>query len=150
MALEAVPANDRWREYTFDVLSTATFVQGSFVKFDGSRRVVEMTSLVTDLAILGVSTASSTNSLPSGKCVISVPIYGATVRVPTGGIAQSSLSLGQAVQFTKSGNTFSGITTSKVTQHGNVVSPLRSGDSTIEVAILANAMQFFSTATMAI
>lgn len=150
MALEAVPANDRWKEYTFDVLSTATFVQGSFVKFTGARLVAEATSLVTDLQVLGISTHSSTNSLPAGKCVISVPLYGAICRVPTGGIPQSSLSLGQGVAFVKSGNTFSAITTSSVTRHGQVVSALRSADSTIEIGILADAMQFFSTATMAI
>lgn len=143
-------ARGDWEYRLLDVASAATFVAGSVVKFLGNRTVGEMTSGATDTHLLGISLASSTDSFPSGKIVVAIPSENCTAYAPTGGIAQSSLSLGQAITFVKSGNTFSAITTSGVTKHGVVVGPLDSATSLIEVSFLGDALQFYSNATNAI
>lgn len=147
MPLEIIPSNDRWETRTLDVASAATFVYGSALKLNGARNVVEATSFVTDTTFLGVSTHSSTASIPAGKAVIKVPLYGARAFCPTGTHTASNLSLGVAGAWVKSGNTFSLMTTSVVTKWFTVVGPLNSSTSMIEVEILADAGQYYSTAS---
>ena len=140
-----------WEYRLLNVLSTATFVQGAIVKLNGARNVAEMTSNVTDTSLLGVAMHSSANSLPAGKVLVAIPRQGCTAFAPlASGWAASSLSLGQAVAFVKSGNTFSAITTSPVTFHAEIVGPINSTTSRVEIAFLGNALQFYSNATNAI
>ena len=138
-----------WEYRLLNTASAATFPGGGIVKFNGARDVAEMTSNVTDTHLLGVSVHSSQASLPAGKVVVAIPSENCTVYAPTGAIAASALSLGQAVTFIKSGNTFSAITTSGVTKHGVVVGPViqTSTVSVVEVSFLGDALQFYSNAT---
>ena len=140
-----------WEYRLLPVTSTATFVKGAIVKLKGDRTVTEMTSNVTDTSLLGIAQHDSVNSLPSGKVLVAIPRQGCTAFAPlASGWAASSLSLGQAVAFVKSGNTYSAITTSPVTFHAEIVGPINSTTSRVEIAFLLNALQFYSTATNAI
>ena len=138
-----------WEKRLLNTASAATFTGGSIVKFGGARTVIEMSSLVTDTHLLGVSLHSSTASFPPGKVLVGIPSENCTVFAPTGTHAQSALSLGSAIAFLKSGNTFSAITSSTVTKHGVIVGPIinTSGVSEIEVSFLGDALQFYSNAT---
>jgi hypothetical protein len=141
-----------WEYRRLDTASAATFVGGSIVKFLGSRNVGEMTSGTTDTHLLGVSVHSSVASLPPGKVLIAIPAENCTVFAPAGTNAQSALSLGTAVAFVKSGNTFSAITASTVTKHAVVVGLLQdtSNVTMVELSFLADALQFYSNTTNAI
>ena len=153
MALQVVPARGRWEQRVFDLLSTATFVQGSLVKLHAARRVSEYSG--GESAFLGIAASHSSNSLPAGKIVVYIPAsYGCTALadVPTG-VAASSLSLGETVGFYKSGNTVSTITTSYTSTAGRIaviVGAINSVTSQIEVEFLGNALTLNSTTSATI
>lgn len=98
-----IPARGEWEYRTLDSNSTATFVYGSLVAFNPARTLVEYTSVSS--AAVGIAMQNSVNSLPPGKVVVAVPTNGCTFFAPTGTLALSALSLGQAVGIKKSGNT---------------------------------------------
>lgn len=144
-------ARGDWLYRLLNVNSAATFVAGSAVKFNGARDVVEMGSAVTDTQVLGIAQHSSANSCPTGKVLVAIPRNAdCTFIAPTGATAASSLSFGQAGSLSKSGNTFDQIGMSTVTRHFQVVGPFDSAKSEVECAFLLDALQLFSTTTMAI
>lgn len=98
-----IPAGPYWEYRTMDSNSTATFVYGSLVGLNPARNLVEYTSVSS--AAVGIAMQNSVNSLPPGKVVVAIPTAGATFYAPTGTLALSSLSIGQAVGIKKSGNT---------------------------------------------
>ena len=138
-----------WEYRLLDTASAATFRMGSIVKLGGARTVIEMTSFVTDTHLLGIALHNSVDSTPAGKVLVAIPTENCTAFAPTGAIAQSAVSVGQALTFEKSGNTFSQITTSGVTKHAVVVGPIinTSTRSIIEISFLGDALQFYSNAT---
>lgn len=100
-----VPARGEWRHRLLASNSTATFVAGSLVAFNPRRLLVEYTSVSS--AAIGIALGNSTDSLPAGKVLVAIPSGGpeCTFMAPTGTLALSTLSLGQAVGIKKSGNT---------------------------------------------
>lgn len=99
-----IPASGPWLYRTLDSNSTATFVRGSLVAFNPRRLLVEYTSVTS--SPVGIAMGSSVDSLPPGKVVVAVPNGGGcTFYAPTGTLALSALSFGQAVGISKSGNT---------------------------------------------
>lgn len=99
------PARGEWRYRLLASNSTATFVSGSLVAFNPRRLLVEYTSVTSQY--VGIAMGNSADSLPAGKVLVAVPSGGpeCTMWVPTGSLALSSLSLGQACGIKKSGNT---------------------------------------------
>lgn len=123
MALQ--PARGDWNYRTLTSVSTATFTAGSLVAFNPRRQLVEWTSVSS--APVGISMHASVDSLANpGKCVVAVPAGGATMWVPTGTLALSALSLGQACGIAKSGNTVDQLDT-VVTSVFSIVGMIYSG-----------------------
>jgi hypothetical protein len=121
------PARGEWGYRTLASNSTATFVEGSLVAFNPRRLLVEYTSVSS--AAVGIAMNSSVNSLAApGMTVVAVPVgRECTFWAPTGTLAQSALSLGQAVGIKKSGNTMDQVDatiTSTVSCVGSVYGPL--------------------------
>lgn len=145
-----IPARGEWRHRLLASNSTATFVQGSLVAFNPRRLLVEYTSVSS--AAVGIALHNSADSLASpGKCLIAVPAGGpeCTFWAPTGTLAQSAVSLGQAVGIKKSGNTMDQVDatiTSTVSCVGVIYGPLvdTSGVTRIEVAWSASQGVWFS------
>jgi hypothetical protein len=106
-----IPNRGRWEYESFNVLSTATFRQGSLVKLGAARTVSEYSG--GEASFLGVALHNSANSLPAGRVLVAIPTDPAcTVMADlTAGDAASGLSLGQTVGIVKSGNTVSVVTT---------------------------------------
>lgn len=148
MAIGAIPARGRWRYEEFDTLSTATYRLGSIVKLHGARTVSEYSG--GEASLLGIALSNSVDSLPAGKVIVALPGPGCTafVDVPSG-VGASSISVGQAVGFYKSGNTVSTITFSYTSAAGKVAvieKPIDSALSKIEVSFLANAIALNASA----
>jgi len=144
-----VPARGEWRYRLLTSNSTATFVAGSLVAFNPRRLLVEYTSVSS--AAVGIALGNSVNSLPQGKVLVAVPSGGpeCTFWAPTGTLAVSALSLGQAVGIKKSGNTMDQVDatiTSTVSVIGTIYSgPYdTSGVTKVEVAWQAGQGVWFS------
>lgn len=133
-----VPARGPWDYRTLDSNSSATFVKGSLVALAPDRRVIEYSSVKS--GVLGIAMHNSVNSLPPGKVVVAVPNGGGcTFFAPTGTLAVSALSAGQAVGIAKSGNTVDQVDTtinSRISVVGTVYAgPYdRSGVTVAEIA----------------
>jgi hypothetical protein len=133
------PARGEWKQRLLASNSTATFAAGSLVAFNPRRLVVEYTSLSS--AAIGIAAHASVDSLANpGKVLVHVPAGAeCTFWAPTGTLAQSAVSLGQAVGIKKSGNTMDQVDatiTSTVSVIGTIYGPLvdTSTVSKIEVA----------------
>lgn len=113
-----IPATGDWDYRTFDSNSTATFVYGSLVALNPARLLVEYTSVSS--AALGIAMHSSVNSVIPGKATVAVPTAGCTFFAPTGTLATSALSLGQACGISKSGNTVDQVDTT-INSRGSVI-----------------------------
>ena len=98
-------ARGEWHNRTLTSVSTCTVVAGSLVALNPRREVVEYTSVSS--AAIGIAMHSSVDSLANpGKIVVAIPSgQECTFWAPTGTVAVSALSLGQAVGISKSGNT---------------------------------------------
>lgn len=147
--MSLIPARGEWRHRLLTSNSTATFVQGSLVALNPRRLVVEYTSVSS--AAVGIALHDSVNSLAApGKVLVAIPCAPeCTMWAPTGTLAQSSLSLGQAVGIKKSGNTVDQVDqtiTSTVSLIGLVYGPIvdTSGVSRIEIAWAATQALWFS------
>lgn len=145
-----IPAGGNWDYRTFDSNSTATFVQGSLVGLNPRRLLVEYTSVSS--AALGIAMNSSVNSVIPGKTTVAVPFAGATFLAPTGTLATSALSLGQACGIKKSGNTVDQVDTtitSTVSSLGIIIrGPFdTSGVTKVEIAWSPNMGVLYSGST---
>jgi hypothetical protein len=88
----------------FDTLSTATFIRGALTSLSPIGQAREYLSIHS--VALGIAMGDSTASIPAGKVQIKVPNDADTsawITMPVG-IAASSLSAGQPMGSTKSGN----------------------------------------------
>lgn len=141
MALGMIPARGNWEQRWFEVLSTATFPQGSLVQFGPGYQVREYAS--TDSSVLGISATSSTASrLYDGvnKVLVFIPTPRCTAFSDlTTGVTQSSLSIGKHVTGYKEGNIASYTSTvmgqsSRFSAIFTVVGPIDSARSRVEVA----------------
>lgn len=133
------PARGNWRQRTLTSNSTSTVVQGSLVALDPARRVIEYSSVKS--AAAGIACHNSADSLASpGKISIWVPAgEECTFWAPTGTLALSALSIGQAVGISKSGNTVDQVDTT-ITSQISVVGTIYSGPydtSTVTVVEVA-------------
>lgn len=94
----------RWTMLQFDTLSTATFIRGALTSLSPIGQAREYLSIHS--VALGIAMGDSTASIPAGKVQIKVPNDADTsawITMPVG-IAASSLSAGQPMGSTKSGN----------------------------------------------
>lgn len=145
-----IPAGPYWEYRTMDSNSTATFVYGSLVALNPARNLVEYTSVSS--AAVGIAMQNSVNSLPPGRVVVAVPTAGATFMAPTGTLALSSLSIGQAVGIKKSGNTMDQVDAT-ITSQISVVGVIyrfpvdTSGQTKVEIAWSPTQGVFFSGST---
>lgn len=152
MALGLQPSRGDWKYRHFTTTSTATFVQGSAVKLNGTTfNLSEYSGGETTL--LGIAMHSSASSLPAGSVMVAIPGDGCffTADVPTG-LAGSSLSRGVAVGLYKSGNTTSTITLSYTSTGGHcafITGALDSTLSRIECQFYHSALVFNSSASVA-
>lgn len=119
-------ARGEWHNRTLTSVSTATFTAGSLVALNPARLVVEYTSVSS--AALGIALHASVDSLSNpGKVVVAVPVgQECTMWVPTGTLALSALSIGQAAGVKKSGNSVDQLDTT-ITSTVSVVGIIYSG-----------------------
>lgn len=149
-----IPNRGRWEYESFDVLSTATFRQGSLVKLGAARTVSEYSG--GEASFLGVAMHNSVNSLPAGKVLVAVATSGDCTVIADllAGDAASGLSLGQTVGIVKSGNTVSVVTTAYTSSASRpfvVRGPiLASPTSRIELGVLFSGQVYASSASQTI
>ena len=132
------PARGEWGTRLLASNSTATFVAGSLVAFNPRRLLVEYTSVSS--AAVGIALHSSVDSLANpGKVLVAIPSgRECTMWAEAGTLAQSALSLGQAVGIKKSGNTMDQVDatiTSTVSCVGIVYGPLVDTSTVTKVEI---------------
>lgn len=142
-----IEARGNWDYRLLDLTAASTLTKGTAVALAGARTVSEYSG--GQAGLLGFIKHNSGNSLPAGKAVIAIPRDGCTAYadVPTG-LTASSLSLGEAYGiYAASGGVVSAITTAAYSDASRVVEivgPIDSTFSRIEVAFLGEASQFWS------
>jgi hypothetical protein len=152
MAQGLIPSRGDWKYRAFTTTSTATFVQGSAVKLNGTTfNLSEYSGGETTL--LGIAMHSSASSLPAGSVLVAIPgnDHHCMADVPTG-LTASQLSRGVAVGLYKSGNTLSTITLSYTSTGGHcafITGALDSARSRIEIQFYTSALVFNSSASVA-
>lgn len=142
------PARGLWEYRTFTTASAATYAKGCLVAFNGARDVVEFTSNMS--SHLGIAMSASTASLPAGRVVVAIPRAGCTAYSDvTNSFAASALSLGEVYSIGKHGNLTSYITTraSVFSSVVEIVGPLDSATSRIEVAFVQLGATFYSVSS---
>ena len=145
-------ARGDWTYRRLTITSASTLSPGTAVSLAGARTVSEYSG--GQAGILGFIKHDSMDSLPSGQAIIAIPTPGCTAYadVPTG-VAASALSIGWIYGLYKVTNHCSYITdatysdASRVVQ---VVGPIDSDLSRIEVSFQAEAVQFFSVTSNAL
>ena len=152
MALGFIPATGDWHYRAFDTNSAATFLKGCLVALNGARNLVEYDSTLSQY--VGIAMQNSANSTPTGKVNVAIPRPGCTARTDVWtGIGASSISVGHAMGTGKLGNYNSFVTTlatSVFSKIVTIVGPVRSADSTVEVAFIQNEALVYSTSSVSI
>lgn len=140
-------------EYRLLTLTAASVItKGSAVGLAAARTVSEYSG--GQAGLLGFILHNSGNSIPAGKGLIGIPKPGCTafVDVPTG-IAASSLSFGECYGLYQSGGITSFLTTgytSAASRVVEVVGPIDTATSRIEVSFAVNSAQVYSFSTTSI
>ncbi len=137
------PARGNWEYRRFNTDSAATFAKGCLVMLNGVRNVVEFTSASTQY--LGIAMSHSTASLPAGTVTVALPADNCTAYADViAGLPTSDLSIGEAGCIQKVGNLMSyytNQTASVFSVTGQIVGPVDSASSRIEIAFVkANAV----------
>ena len=152
MAFGITPARGNWeyRRSAVTTLSQGQFQKGDLVGLDKTR-VASLYTSSNFSSYLGVATNDSLNSLPVGYVTLAIPRPGCTayIDVPTGEVA-SGLSFGQTGSIiSANGRTsaWSGIQTSVWSKVVEIVGPLDSNLSRIEVAFIQNTAVIYSTSS---
>jgi hypothetical protein len=130
----------------FNLTSTATVRQGNPVMVGGAGTIIE--SLATAQTLAGFINHDAVDSLPAGKCLVSVPQLGTIfASIVTGGVGASALSSGATLGHAKTGNNFY-VTGSPTTAIYVVVprgdgSTVDSADSSIWVQVIGQQVRPF-------
>lgn len=155
MPFGITPARGDWeyRRSTISTLAQSFFTKGDLVVLDHTRVASVYTS--TYSGYFGVAMGSSINSLPAGFQLVAIPRAGCTAYIDllTGEVA-SGLSLGQVGSVgtvsAVTGNqtsAFSRLQGSVFSSIWEIVGPVDSTNSRIEVAFLQQGMTFYSVST---
>ena len=145
-----------WEYQTFAQGSSTTYVKGSLLVLNGARDVVEYNQASSHSQILGIAMHDSSNTLPTGKCLVAVPLEsGARFWADLNtGMTASQLSLGQAYGISKSvsaGTTptsyLTTLATSVWSRLATIVGPVDSKLSRVECTFIQNAMVFGSVSS---
>lgn len=153
MPLGITPARGDWemRRSAITNSSQGQFQKGDLVGMDHARLASLMTSS-NFTSYLGVATHDSLNSLPSGYATIAIPRPGCTAYVDVLTTeAGSGLSFGQAGSIVSAGgrnSTFSLLAASQASQWVELVGPLSSLDSRIEVAFIQKSAVIYSVSSV--
>lgn len=154
MPLGLTPARGPWESRWFETASAATFLKGSLVGFDDAYRLGEYAS--TDSAFVGIALSDSVNSTPIrglNMVQVAVPLPGATAAADIAtGVAQSDMSIGKKICVYKSGNYASFASTvmghaSRFSAIAQVVGPIETRVSRVEIAFNAEGAAFYSTSS---
>lgn len=151
MAFGLIPARGNWEKRQFTTDSAVTFAKGDAVTFDGEYNVT--TYLSTSSSVLGIAMSHSTASFPPNQVLVALPAPGCTAYSDlTTGIVASDLSIGKIVTLYKEGNHTS--YTSTVIGHASrhsalvqIVGPIQSATSQVEVAFLMSAVDIYGSAS---
>ena len=146
------PARGPWEYRRFNTDSAATYAKGCLVMLNGARNVVEFTSASTQY--LGIAMSHSTASLPAGKVMVALPADNCTAYADLlAGIGTSELSFGEAGCIQKSGNLMSyytNQTASVFSVIAQIVGPVDSDSSRVEVAFVKANAAFYSASSVTI
>ena len=147
-----------WEYQTFNLASTSSAKQGSLVMLDGARNVAEYVS--TSSHFLGIQMHDSANSLPTGKCVVAVPVapgarFWASLHT---GESASAYSVGQARGICRNANGPDGtprsflttLHTSVFSQVATVAGPIDSVNSRVECTFVWNEAVLGSNSSVTI
>jgi hypothetical protein len=156
MALGIVPARGDWEYRRFSAFTT--LAQGQWQKGElvtlGFGRVPSLFTSSNATMYLGVAMNSSLNSLPTGTCLIGIPRPGCTAYVDTlTAEVISNLSIGEAGSIVSANgitSTFSKLATSVWSRNVEIVGPVDSALSRIEVAFIQNTATFYSTSSLSL
>lgn len=154
MALGIVPARGPWEYRRFSAFTT--LAQGQWQKgelvAEGFGRLPSLYTSSNMSTYLGVSMHASSQSLPSGTCVIAIPAPGCTAYVDTLTTeAVSNLSFGEAGSIVSANgitSCFSKLATSVWSRVVEIVGPVDSTLSRIEVAFIQNTATVYSTSSV--
>ncbi len=153
MPLGITLARGQWeiRRSAITTLSQGQFQKGDLVGMDHARLASLMTSS-NFTSYFGVAVSDSQNSLPPGFALIGIPRPGCTAYVDVlAGEAGSGLSFGQAGSIVSAGgrtSTFSLLAASQASQWVELVGPLQSDVSRIEVAFIQKNAVVYSLSSV--
>lgn len=150
-----IPARGDWETRWFETASAATYPKGAIVNFDAAYRVKEYAS--TDSQLVGIALSYSTQStelrglnmvqvaIPSPKCTAYADI--------TTGVVASDASIGKKIAVEKRGNYMSYASTvighaSRFSAVAQVVGPIDTALSRVEIAFNQEALAFYSTSSV--
>ena len=153
MALGIVPARGDWeyrRFSAFTTLAQGQWQKGELVTLTFGRVPSLFTSSNATL-FLGVAMNASLQSLPSGTCLIAIPRPGCTAYIDTlTSEPASNLSFAEAGSIVSANgitSSFSKLATSVWSRVVEIVGPIDSTLSRIEVAFIQNVATVYSTSS---
>ena len=152
MPIGITPARGDWeyRRSALTTLAAGMFQKGDLVSL-GFGRVASLYTSSNYTEVLGVATHDSVNSLPAGFAIIAIPRPGCTAYCDTlTGEVISNLSFGEAGSIVSAGgrtSTFSKLATSVWSRMAEIVGPIASSTSRIEIAFIQNSMIVYSTSS---
>lgn len=154
MALGITPARGDW-EYRRSLITA--LAQGAFQKGDLVGLTFRVASLYTSsnmTLVFGVATHDSGNSLPPTYATIAIPKPGCTAYIDTLTTeATSNVSFGECGSIVSANgrtSTFSKLATSVWSRMAEIVGPVDSATSRVEVAFLQNMMLMYSTSSVSL
>ena len=155
MALGITPARGDWeyrRFSAFTTLAQGQWQKGDLVGMSGPGRLPSLLTSSNFSTFLGVAMNDSLNSLPVGTCVLAIPRAGCTAYVDLLTTeATSGMSFGQAGSIVSANgrtSSFSLLATSVWSRMVEIVGPVDSLASRVEVAFIQNAQTIYSTSSV--
>lgn len=154
MAFGIIPARGDWeyrRFSAFTTLSQGQWLRGDAVGLGGVSRLPSVLTSSNFSSLLGIAMHDSLNSLPSGTCMLAIPRPGCTAYIDLlTSEAASGMSFGQAGSIVSANgrtSTFSLLATSVWSRMVEIVGPVDSTYSRVEVAFIQNAAVIYSTSS---
>ena len=135
----------------FTTLAQGQWQKGDLVAMSGPGRLPSLYTSSNYSSYIGVAMNDSLNSLPTGTCTIAIPRPGCTAYIDTLPTeATSVVSFGQAgsiVSFGGRTSTYSNLATSVFSRIVEIIGPVESSTSRVEVAFVQSAAVIYSTSS---
>jgi len=155
MPLGIVPARGDWeyrRFSAFTTLAQGQWQKGELVGMSGPGRLPSLYTSSNFSTFLGVAMNASLQSVPTGTCVLAIPRPGCTAYVDLlTSEAASGMSFGQAGSIVSANgitSTFSLLATSVWSRVVEIVGPVDSALSRVEVAFIQAGQTIYSTSSV--